>query len=89
MENMDTGVDILVVTPFYFVSNKYRKEKGTWLAPLPMTIVNGSLAQLGKKHLWQAHGYWFHALIGKSQENNPLAPFNGKARCEVTCSCLK
>lgn len=83
LEHLNTGVDILVATPFYFVSNKYRKAKGTMLAPLAKVIVDGSFAQLGKKHVWQAHSYWFHTLIGKNQEYNPWAPFNGKARCEV------
>ena len=83
LEFLKTGVDILVVTPFYFVSNKYRAEKGSLLAPMPDVILNGSFAQLGKKGLWQAHGYWFHCIIGKWQELNPVAPYNALMRMEA------
>jgi 17beta-estradiol 17-dehydrogenase / very-long-chain 3-oxoacyl-CoA reductase len=83
LEYRKTGIDVLVVTPFYFVSNKYRKEKGSLLAPMPDVILKGSLAQLGKKGVWQAHAYWFHCIIGKWQEINPLAPENGAKRMEA------
>jgi len=83
LEYRKTGIDILVVTPFYFVSNKYRKDKGSLMAPMPDVILKGSFAQLGKSGLWQAHGYWFHCIIGKWQEINPFAPANGAKRMEA------
>ena len=82
MEYWRSGVDILVVTPFYFVSNKYRKEKGSLMAPMPIAILKGGFAQLGKRGLWQCHGYWFHCIIGKWQEINPWAPINAMRRME-------
>ena len=83
MEYMNTGIDILVITPFYFVSNKYRKDKGTLFAPMPIELVKGGFQQLGKVGLWQAHGYWVHGIVGKFQEINPLAPYNGLKRVEA------
>lgn len=83
LEYRKSGIDILVVTPFYFVSNKYRKDSGTLLAPMPDVILKGSFAQLGKSGVWQAHSYWFHAVIGRWQELNPFAPLNGARRMEA------
>lgn len=32
---------------------------------MPIELVKGTLAQLGKgKYVWQGHGYWFHGLLG-------------------------
>ena len=64
VENWGTGVDFLVVTPFYVVSNLYKRSHGTILAPLPDVLVRGTLCQLGKQYIWQGHGYWFHGLMG-------------------------
>mmetsp|Transcript_7554 Transcript_7554/g.8230 ORF Transcript_7554/g.8230 Transcript_7554/m.8230 type:complete len:330 (-) Transcript_7554:1446-2435(-) len=63
IEWWDSGVDFYVVTPFYVVSNLYKRKSGTIIAPMPIELVKGTLAQLGKKYLWQGHGYWFHGLI--------------------------
>ena len=64
IECWDSGVDFLVVTPFYVVSNLYKRKSGTLIAPMPEKVVKGSLLQLGKKYIWQGHGYWFHGIIG-------------------------
>ena len=64
VENWDTGVDFYVVTPFYIVSNLYKRKTGTILAPMPSALVQGTLCQLGKKYVWQGHGYWFHGVLG-------------------------
>lgn len=64
VECWDSGVDFLVVTPFYIVSNLYKRKTGTLLAPMPNVLVRGTLAQLGKKYVWQGHGYWLHGLLG-------------------------
>lgn len=53
VECWDTGVDFLVVTPFYVVSNLYKRKSGTIVAPLPIKLVEGTFQQLGKKYLWQ------------------------------------
>ena len=63
VEWWDSGVDFYVVTPFYVVSNLYKRKSGTIIAPMPIALVKGTLAQLGKKHLFQGHGYWFHGLL--------------------------
>jgi hypothetical protein len=39
--------------PLFVVSNKYRKTKGTLFAPMPIALVKGTFAQLGKKYFWQ------------------------------------
>lgn len=64
VECWDSGVDFLVVTPSYVVSNLYKRKTGTILAPMPSALVQGSFAQLGKKYVWQGHGYWFHGVLG-------------------------
>lgn len=81
-EYYKTGIDVLVATPFYFVSNKYRKTKGTLMGPMPDVILRGCYAQLGKKGVWQVHAHWFHCIIGKWQELNALAPYNAMKRME-------
>ncbi len=58
-----SGVDFYVVTPFYVVSNLYKRKSGTIVAPMPIELVKGTLAQLGKPYVWQGHGYWFHGLL--------------------------
>jgi 17beta-estradiol 17-dehydrogenase / very-long-chain 3-oxoacyl-CoA reductase len=55
IENWDTGVDFLVVTPFYVVSNLYKRTTGTLIAPLPDVLVRGTLCQLGKKYVPPSH----------------------------------
>jgi short-subunit dehydrogenase len=64
IENWGTGVDVLVVTPFYVVSNLFKRKYGTIVAPMPIALVKGTFAQLGKKYVWQVHGYWFHSILG-------------------------
>jgi hypothetical protein len=64
VESWGTGVDFLVVTPFYVVSNLYKRKSGTLIAPMPIELVKGTFKQLGKQMIWQGHGYWFHGFIG-------------------------
>lgn len=64
VEYWDTGIDFLVVTPFYVVSNLYKRKTGTVVAPMPIKLIEGAFCQLGKKMVWQGHGYWFHGLVG-------------------------
>jgi hypothetical protein len=53
VESWGTGVDFLVVTPFYVVSNLYKRKGGTLIAPMPIALVEGTFKQLGKKMIWQ------------------------------------
>ena len=71
VECWGTGVDFLVVTPYYIVSNQNKRRGGTLIAPNPSTLVNGTLSQLGKQYIWQGHGYWFHGLLGRVAEIYP------------------
>ena len=64
VECWGTGVDFLVVTPFYVVSNLYKRKSGTLIAPMPIELVKGTFKQLGKQMIWQGHGYWFHGFLG-------------------------
>lgn len=64
VECFGTGIDFQVVTPFYIVSNLYKRRTGSLIAPMPIKLVEGTFQQLGKKYLWQSHGYWFHGLLG-------------------------
>lgn len=65
LEYLKSGIDILVVMPLYVVSNKYRKESGTLYAPMPIALVKGTFAQLGKKYFWQVKNKIFNKIIYK------------------------
>jgi 17beta-estradiol 17-dehydrogenase / very-long-chain 3-oxoacyl-CoA reductase len=65
VECWGSGVDFLVVTPFYIVSNLVKRKSGTILIPMPSVFVKGVLRILGRgKYFWQSYGYWFHGVIG-------------------------
>jgi hypothetical protein len=64
VELWGSGVDFLVVTPFYVVSGLYKRKEGTLIAPMPIKLIEGTMSQLGKQYVWQGHGYWFHGLLG-------------------------
>lgn len=81
-KNRKSGIDWLVVMPLFVVSQKYRKEKGTLFAPMPIKLVTGTFAQLGKQDLWQVNGYWFHTLVQFVSLNNPWAADNSLKRVE-------
>ncbi len=82
-EYINAGIDILVVMPMYVVSNKYRKTEGTIFAPMPIKVVEGTFLHLGKKFVFQVHGYWFHTLIGSVSPFNPFSARNALNRMEV------
>lgn len=63
VEWWDSGVDFYVVTPFYVVSNLYKRKTGTIIAPMPDKLVKGTLCQIGKRHVYEGHGYWFHGAL--------------------------
>jgi NAD(P)-dependent dehydrogenase (short-subunit alcohol dehydrogenase family) len=63
VECWGTGVDWLVVTPYYIVSNLFKRKSGTLIAPMASALVSGTFCQLGKQYIWQGHGYWFHGLL--------------------------
>lgn len=57
VECWGSGVDFLVVTPFYVVSNLFKRKSGTIIAPMPIELVKGTMAQLGKKFIFQVFLY--------------------------------
>jgi hypothetical protein len=83
MEYYRSGIDILCVMPLFVVSQKYRKEEGTLFAPMPIALVKGTFAHLGKKYLWQVNGYWFHTVLQFFSLINPLSAMNSLNRPEV------
>jgi hypothetical protein len=64
-----SGVDFYVVTPFYVVSNLYKRKSGTLIAPMPIELVKGTFAQLGKPYIFQVKhftyfvNFLFHLLF--------------------------
>ena len=52
IENWESGVNFLVVTPFYIVSNLYKRKSGTVIAPMPIELVRGTMAQLGMLYIF-------------------------------------
>ena len=76
VENLDSGIDFLVVTPLYVVSNLFKKGKGDLFWPMPIKLVEGSFRQLGKKMVYQGHGYWMHGLLSNAAQWNPISVKN-------------
>ncbi len=61
-ELREFGVDVLVVTPYYVISNQFRRKKATYIAPTAQRMVQDTLPLLGYTDV--AYPYWFHALCG-------------------------
>jgi len=57
-EYKEFGIDCISVTPYYFISNLYKRKKATYMAPFPETIVNATLPLLGYEAY--AFPYWAH-----------------------------
>lgn len=56
------GVDCLSITPYYFVSNMFKRSRATYLAPFPSSIVEPCLSSLG--HVPECYPYWGHYMMG-------------------------
>lgn len=59
-EYKEYGIDCISVTPYYFISNLYKRKKATFMAPFPETIIRATLPLLGYEA--QAFPYWAHSL---------------------------
>lgn len=59
-EYKEYGIHCICVTPYYFISNLYKRKKATFMAPFPETIVNATLPLLGYRA--EAFPYWAHSL---------------------------
>lgn len=83
VEHLRDGVDFLVVMPLYVVSNLFRKDTGSFFWPMPIKLVEGTFAQLGKKMVYQGHGYWVHGFLSLLSQYNPLSLTNNLNRMLV------
>mmetsp|Transcript_38103 Transcript_38103/g.75955 ORF Transcript_38103/g.75955 Transcript_38103/m.75955 type:complete len:324 (+) Transcript_38103:82-1053(+) len=83
VENLKNGVDFLVVMPLYVVSNLFRKDKGDLFWPMPIKLVEGTFAQLGKKMVYQGHGYWMHGVLSLAAQYSPLSLMNNLNRMDA------
>lgn len=61
-EMRDFGVDVLVVTPYYVISNLFKRKDPTFIAPTAERMVQETLPLLGYEH--RAYPYYVHALCG-------------------------
>ena len=61
-EYKEHGIDCLSITPYYFVSNMFKRSRATYLAPHPQKIIDAALPLLG--YVSEDHPYWCHRLIG-------------------------
>ena len=61
-EYKEFGVDCLTITPYYFVSNMFRRGRATRMAPFPEDIIDKTLPLLG--HVGEANPYSVHWLMG-------------------------
>lgn len=59
-EYKEFGIDAISITPYYFISNLFKRKKATFMAPFPETLVNETLPLLGYEA--ESFGYWIHAL---------------------------
>ena len=59
-EYKEFGIDCISVTPYYFISNLYKRKKATFMAPFPETIIKATLPLLGYEA--DAFPYWAHWL---------------------------
>jgi len=59
-EYKEHGIDFLSITPYYFVSNLFKRDKGTFLAPMPEVIVKSSIKYLG--YAAEANTYIGHKI---------------------------
>lgn len=84
VENLYNGIDFLVVTPLYVVSNLFKKDTGTFWWPMPIKLVEGTFAQLGKKMVYQGHGYWVHGFLSYLSQYNPFSLKNNLGRMNVS-----
>lgn len=57
-EYKEYGIDCIAVTPYYFISNLYKRKKPTLMAPFPESIVRSTLPLLG--HQAETFGWWPH-----------------------------
>jgi hypothetical protein len=83
IEHLDDGLDFLVVMPLYVVSNLFKKGKGDIFWPMPIKLVEGTFAQLGKKMVYQGHGYWMHGLLSLMAQYSPFSARNNLNRMLV------
>jgi len=59
-EYEDKGVDILAITPYYFMSSYFKAKEPTLGIPHPSTVVKATLLKLGCQK--QTFPYWFHGF---------------------------
>ena len=63
IEYKEFGIDCLSITPYYFVSNMFKRNKATYMAPFPQALIDEALPLLG--HEIEAYPYWGHWLMGQ------------------------
>ena len=51
---------------------------------MPIKLVEGTFAQLGKKMVYQGHGYWVHGLLSNVTQYNPFSLKNNLSRMDVS-----
>jgi hypothetical protein len=58
----DFNVDVLVITPYYVISNLFKRKDPTFIAPTAERVVQESLPLLG--YYDKAFPYYIHAWCG-------------------------
>jgi short-subunit dehydrogenase len=61
-ELREFGIHVLVITPYYVISNQFRRKAPTYIAPAAETVVQQTLPLLG--HVDKAYPYFVHAACG-------------------------
>ena len=61
-EFREFGIDVMVVTPYYVISNQFKRKKATYIAPTAQRMVQDTLPLMG--YCDKAYPYWFHAVCG-------------------------
>uniref|UniRef100_A0A7S2KZI6 Estradiol 17-beta-dehydrogenase 12 n=2 Tax=Leptocylindrus danicus TaxID=163516 RepID=A0A7S2KZI6_9STRA len=66
-EFKEYGIDCISVTPYYFVSNLFKRGTGTVLSPMPIAIIKNTTKYLG--YAAQCNPYWAHRALGFCFQN--------------------
>ena len=68
-EYKEFGIDCLSVTPYYFVSEMFKRKDATFMAPFPDKIIDAALPLLGYEP--EAYPYYFHWFMGNMFRSFP------------------
>ena len=61
-EYKEYGIDVLGLTPYYVISNQFKRNEPSYLAPTARKMVEDTLPLIGNEY--RGYPYWVHAWCG-------------------------